>query len=95
MDFGAPIFQEKLSWSWWLWCFAIFMAGSFSLAIWAALGISGALIVSADRDLHVANAAVPTGFFKVFSATISNTLASLGTGYNNYKFVHSTSGNTN
>ena len=59
------------------------------------VGTAGALIVSADRDLHVANAAVPTGFFKVFSATISNTLASLGTGYNNYKFVHSTSGNTN
>ena len=59
------------------------------------VGTAGALIVSADRDLHVANAAVPTGFFKVFSATISNTLASLGTGYNNYKFVHSASGNTN
>jgi hypothetical protein len=60
-----------------------------------AVGTVGALIVSADRDLHVPNAAIPTGFFKVFSATISNTLASLGTGYNNYKFVHSTSGNTN
>ncbi len=47
LDYGAPIFQEKLSWSWWLWSFAIFMAGSLSLAIWAALGISGALIVSA------------------------------------------------
>ena len=59
------------------------------------VGTAGALIVSADRDLHIVNAAIPTGFFKVFSATISNTLASLGTGYNNYKFVHSTSGNTN
>ena len=60
-----------------------------------AVGTAGALIVSADRDLHIVNAAIPTGFFKVFSATISNTLASLGTGYNNYKFVHSASGNTN
>ena len=59
------------------------------------VGTAGALVVSADRDLHVANAAVPTGFYKVFSANISNTLASLGTGYNNYKFVHSVSGNTN
>jgi hypothetical protein len=58
-------------------------------------GTAGALVVSADRDLHVANAAVPTGFYKVFSANISNSLASLGTGYNNYKFVHSISGNTN
>ncbi|CAB4163801.1 PKD/Chitinase domain containing protein [uncultured Caudovirales phage] len=59
------------------------------------VGTVGALIISADRDLHVANAAVPTGFYKVFSATISNTLASLGNGYNNYKFSHSVSGNSN
>ena len=59
------------------------------------VGTVGALIISADQDLHVANAAVPTGFYKVFSANISNTLASLGTGYNNYKFSHTVSGNTN
>ena len=59
------------------------------------VGTAGALVVSVDQDLHVANAAVPTGFYKVFSANISNSLASLGTGYNNYKFVHSVSGNTN
>ena len=59
------------------------------------VGTVGALVISADRDLHVANAAVPTGFYKVFSANISNTLASLGTGYNNYKFSHTVSGNTN
>lgn len=55
----------------------------------------GALVVSADRDLHVANAAVPSYFYKVFSANISCALASLSTGYNNYKLTHSTSGNTN
>jgi hypothetical protein len=59
------------------------------------VGTTGALIVSADRDLHVANAAVPTGFYKVFSATISNTLASLGNGYNDFQLRHSASGNTN
>jgi hypothetical protein len=59
------------------------------------VGTAGALIVSADRDLHVANAAVPTGFYKVFSATISNTLASLGNGYNDFQLHHSVSGNTN
>jgi hypothetical protein len=59
------------------------------------VGTAGALIVSADRDLHVANAAVPTGFYKVFSATISNTLSSLGTGYNDFQLRHTVSGNTN
>jgi hypothetical protein len=59
------------------------------------VGTVGALIVSADRDLHVANAAVPTGFYKVFNANLSCALSSLGTGYNNYKMVHSVSGNTN
>jgi hypothetical protein len=58
-------------------------------------GTAGALVVSADRDLHVANAAVPTGFYKVFSATISNTLASLGTGYNDFQLRHTVTGNTN
>ena len=59
------------------------------------VGTAGALIISADRDLHIANAAVPTGFYKVFSATISNTLASLGNGYNDFQLRHSASGNTN
>jgi len=59
------------------------------------VGTTGALVISADRDLHVANAAVPTGFYKVFSATISNTLASLGTGYNDFQLRHTVSGNTN
>ena len=59
------------------------------------VGTTGALIVSADRDLHVANAAVPSYFYKVFSANVSCALSSLSTGYNNYKMVHSVSGNTN
>jgi len=60
-----------------------------------AVGTYSSLIVSADRDLHVANASVPTGFYKVFSATISNTLVSLGNGYNDFQLRHSTTGNTN
>jgi hypothetical protein len=59
------------------------------------VGTTGALVVSADRDLHVANAAVPSYFYKVFSANVSCALSSLSTGYNNYKMVHSVSGNTN
>jgi len=46
LDYGSPIFQEKLTWSWWLWSFTVFMAASLSLAIWAALGFVGALILS-------------------------------------------------
>ena len=59
------------------------------------VGTSGALVVSADRDLHVANAAVPSYFYKVFNANIACALSSLGTGYNNYKLVDSVTGNTN
>ena len=59
------------------------------------VGTYSSLVISADRDLHVANAAVPTGFYKVFSATISNTLASLGNGYNDFQLRHSVTGNTN
>jgi len=46
LDYGTPIFQEKLSWSLWLWCFSIFMTGSLSLAVWAAIGNQAAIIVS-------------------------------------------------
>jgi hypothetical protein len=46
LDYGAPIFQEKLSWTWWLWAFVIFMAASLSLAIWAAIGNEAAIIAS-------------------------------------------------
>jgi hypothetical protein len=45
-DYGLPLYQEKLSWSWWLWLFAIFMTGSLSLSIWAALGDRAAIITS-------------------------------------------------
>jgi hypothetical protein len=59
------------------------------------VGTSGALVVTQDRDLHVANAAVPSYFYKVFNANIACALSSLGTGYNNYKLVDSVTGNTN
>ncbi|MSY98726.1 MAG: DUF3093 family protein [Actinobacteria bacterium] len=45
-NYGLPIYQERITWSWWLWAFALFMAGSVSLSIWAALGNTPALIVS-------------------------------------------------
>jgi hypothetical protein len=59
------------------------------------VGTTGALVVAADQDLHVANAAVPSYFYKVFSANVSCALANLSTGYNNYKLSHTVSGNTN
>jgi hypothetical protein len=50
-DYGLPLYQEKLSWSWWLWLFAIFMTGSLTLSIWAALGDRAAIITSAIEIL--------------------------------------------
>ena len=46
LDYGVPIYQEKMKWSKSLWLFAIFMAASVSLSIWAALGNGAALAVS-------------------------------------------------
>jgi hypothetical protein len=59
------------------------------------VGTSGALVITQDRDLHVANAAVPSYFYKVFNANVACALSSLSTGYNNYKLVDSVTGNTN
>jgi len=59
------------------------------------VGTTSALVIAADQDLHVANAAVPSSFYKVFSANISCALGNLSTGYNNYKLSHTVSGNTN
>jgi len=54
------------------------------------------LVVSQDADAHsVISASYPTGFYKVFSASVSKSLASLSTGYSDYKLSHSTTGNTN
>jgi hypothetical protein len=54
------------------------------------------LVVSQDADAHtVISATYPTGFYKVFSAYVSKSLASLSTGYSDYKLAHSTTGNTN
>ncbi|CAB4749434.1 unannotated protein [freshwater metagenome] len=46
LDYGVPIYQEKMNWSKSLWLFVIFMAASVSLSIWAALGNGAALAVS-------------------------------------------------
>jgi hypothetical protein len=46
LDYGVPIYQEKMNWSKSLWLFAIFMAASVSLSIWAALGNGAALAIS-------------------------------------------------
>lgn len=40
----SPSFKERTPWPIWLWLFLLFLAGSLSLAIWAALGNSWALI---------------------------------------------------
>ena len=46
ISYGSPLFQERLNWSFGLWSFAIFMAASLSLSIWAALGLLPTIIAS-------------------------------------------------
>jgi PKD repeat protein len=59
-------------------------------------GTYTSLVVTEDADAHTAiNATYPTGFYKVFSARISQALASLSVGYNDYQLRHSTTGDTN
>lgn len=38
-NYGKPLYQEVIRWSFWLWAFVIFMDLSILLAIWAALPI--------------------------------------------------------
>jgi len=58
LDYGLPIYSEKLSWPIWLWAFIAFMSGSIDLAVWAALSgpttfavtlISALLIIYANQ----------------------------------------------
>ena len=60
-------------------------------------GTYDTLVISDDRDAHDAISAstYPTGFYKVFDARISEALADLGTGYNDFKLSHTVSGDTN
>lgn len=60
-------------------------------------GTYNTLIISDDRDAHLAisSSTYPTGFYKVFDARISESLATLGVGYNDYKLSHTVSGDTN
>jgi len=39
-------YREILRWPIWLWLFLAFLAASLSLAVWAALGIKSAIIIS-------------------------------------------------
>jgi len=60
------------------------------------VGTYSNLVVSQDADAHtVISASYPTGFYKVFSASVSRTLSAITVGYNDYKLGHSTTGNTN
>ncbi|CAB4543760.1 MAG: DUF3093 family protein [Actinobacteria bacterium] len=46
LDYGVAIYHERLNWSIWVWVFAIFMTGSVSLSVWAALGNDAAIAIS-------------------------------------------------
>jgi hypothetical protein len=44
MNYGVALYQEKITWPIWLWAFALFMAATLDLAIWAALSIEITII---------------------------------------------------
>ncbi len=45
-NYGTPVYQEKLGWPWWLWAFALFLAASISLAVWAAISPMATIVIS-------------------------------------------------
>jgi len=61
------------------------------------VGTTISLVLTEDRDAHnaISSSTYPSGFYKVFSASISSSLASLPVGYSDYKLSHSTTGDTN
>ena len=60
-------------------------------------GTYDTLVISDDRDAHdaISSSTYPSGFYKVFDARISESLADLGVGYNDYKLAHTITGDTN
>ena len=50
-------FTERTPWPIWLWLFLLFLAGSLSLAFWAALGLAWALGTAAVQFIGLAYAA--------------------------------------
>ena len=61
------------------------------------VGTTSSLVVTEDRDAHdaISSSTYPSGFYKVFSASISSSLASLPNGYSDYALDHTTTGTTN
>lgn len=43
---ALPRYRETLRWSFWIWFFFLFLLGSLSIAVWAALGVQPAIVVS-------------------------------------------------
>jgi len=46
LDYGVPLYSEKMSWPIWLWAFIAFMSGSIDLAVWAALSVATTFAVT-------------------------------------------------
>jgi hypothetical protein len=59
-NYGAPLYQEKLGWPWWLWAFALFLTGSISLAVWAAISPMATIIISVIQFLLLILASIKT-----------------------------------
>jgi hypothetical protein len=61
----------------------------------SATGTYTDLIISADQDYHAVDPSYPSYFYKVFNASISNTLTAANLGYNDQHLSHTRSGSTN
>jgi len=59
-NYGAPLYQEKIGWSWWLWAFALFLGASISLAVWAAISPMATIVISIAEFLLLILASVKT-----------------------------------
>jgi Protein of unknown function (DUF3093) len=57
-DFGTPEYSETIRPPWWLWLIVLLIAATFSLAIWAALGIWITLAFSIGELLLITYAAL-------------------------------------
>lgn len=53
------------------------------------------LVIGADQDYHSVDATYPQYFYKVFNASISNTLSAANLGYNDEHLSHTLTGSTN
>jgi hypothetical protein len=46
LNYGTPLYSEKIRWPLWLWAFILFLSASIDLAIWAALSSTATILTT-------------------------------------------------